>query len=230
MNKNACLLKIALSGLNSSKQNLFFNPSIGRYQKNKPVHTVGPVQGIDRNSLINKYLSNIPEFDTPHTDEQYWKAVDLYRNEVPKHTFGNQLNDTQDLLSGLYSLKFPNSTGSKDWGDWKNRINAAHRANMSGIDAIWHLIHPKNTKDQGIRILTSPDHPGEYSREQDFKTRDRIIDFAFKSGNEKLRNAIFSSMTNRIYSVIPPKKLVAPNADVMNPGSLRYISDLDVGK
>lgn len=230
MNKKACLLKIALFGINKQRQNLFFNQSTGRYQKNKPVRTVGPIKGIDRNSLINKYLSNIPEFDTPHTDDQYWKAAGLYRKEVPKHTSIRQLYDTQDLLSGLYSLKFPNSIGSKDWGDWENRINAAHRANQSGFNAIWELIHPKNTKDQGIRDLTSPDHPGEYSIEQDFKTRDRIIDFAFKPGNEKLRNAIFSSMTNRIYSVIPPEKLVAPNADVMNPRGLRYISDLDVGE
>lgn len=213
MNKKACLLKIALFGFNNQKQNLFFNPSTGRYQKNKPVKTVGPVPGIDRSSLVNKYLSNIPEFDTPNTDEQYWRAVDLYRNEVPKYS-RIRLNDTQDLLAGLYSLKFPHGEGSEDWGDWKDRINAAHRANKSGLDATWHLIHPKSTKDQGIRILTSPDHPGEYSPEQDFKTRDRIIDFAFKPGNEKLRNAIFSSMTNRIHSVIPSKKLVTPNADV----------------
>lgn len=172
---------------------------------------VGDVKGLDQDGLLNKYLSKIPYVDAPHTDDQFWNAVNLYKSKIPE-----KCNRTQDLLGDAYELGFQGVPFTDE---------DRHKQNQAGIDALYDLYNPDQSKDPDVKRLAEP---GNYSLEKDHTLRDRLLELAYMQGNEPLRNALYSSMTNKIYQTLPSKALMVDNPDVSNvqdSSPLAFLSD-----
>lgn len=201
-NKYSALLKIASMTKNS--QSIAFGggpvPMISPTPKpTQGKKLIGDVKGLDPNGLLNKYLSKLPYTDAPHTDNQFWTAVDLYKSKVPeKH------NRTQDLLGDAYALSFQGVPFTDE---------ARHQQNQAGINALFDLYNPDQSADPDVKRLAEP---GPYSLEKDHALRDRLLELAYTQGNEPLRNALYSSMTNKIYQTCPPKAPMFDNPDMSN--------------